>query len=100
MFVIGLASFLAVLSAGQANANSPARMTAAAETPGGSTPPVTPGATPAAPSERMVCTSTAVTGSRFPVRRCRTEAQALAERNESRDQLRQAQGARMPSSGN
>lgn len=100
MFVIGLASLLAVLSAGQASTAGTARDTAAAQTPGGSTPPVTPGAAPAAPRQRMVCTTTEVTGTRFPVRRCRTAAQAAAERTESQDQLRQAQFNRMPSSGN
>jgi hypothetical protein len=77
-----------------------ARPTAATETPAGSTPPTTPGATAAAANERQVCTSTPVTGSRFPIRRCRSVAQAEAEQNESRDQLRQAQGTRLPPSGN
>ena len=97
-------SLAALLSAGQQSQSTveagATRPTAAAETPGGSTPPTTPGATTAAANERQVCTSTPVTGSRFPIRRCRTVAQAEAERNESRDQLRQAQGSRMPSSGN
>lgn len=104
MFMIGLLSLAAVLSTGQqspsgSEAQAP-RPTAAAETPGRSTPPATPGAAAAEPAERQVCTTTQVTGTRFPIRRCRTATQAAAERNESRDQLRQAQGARMPSSGN
>lgn len=61
------------------------------------------GAVPAAGTapapERMICTSIPVTGSRFPIRRCRTPAQAEADRAESAEMLRRMQGARTPPAG-
>lgn len=104
MFVISLMSLVAALTAGQQPAGGTetitTRSTAAAQSPGGSTPPTTPGGGPAMPGDRMICTSVQVTGTRFPVRRCRTAAQLEAERTESREQLRQVQASRMPSTGN
>lgn len=54
------------------------------------------GAAPSVPGERVVCTSTQITGSRFPVRRCRTVGQLGSERHEAQDQLNQAQVNRLP----
>lgn len=62
----------------------------------------TPGAAPepAAPArERLICTSEQVTGTRFPIRRCRTAAQIAADRVESQEMLRRQQGARVPPAG-
>jgi len=84
-------------SSAAARGETPAgRQTAAAQTPGGSNPPSTPGTGPAVTGERMICTSVPVTGSRFPIRRCRTAEQANLERIESQEALRRSQGARVP----
>lgn len=61
-------------------------------------PVATLGAGPSVAGERVVCTNTQVTGSRFPIRRCRTVGQMSSERNEARDQLHHAQVNRLPSS--
>lgn len=50
----------------------------------------------APPQERLICTTQQITGTRFPVRRCRTAAQVEADRAESQEMLRRQQGARVP----
>lgn len=56
--------------------------------------------TPTGPvRERLICTNQQVTGSRFPIRRCRTVAQIAADRVESQEMLRRQQGARVPPAG-
>jgi hypothetical protein len=56
--------------------------------------------TPAAPAqERLICTNQQVTGTRFPIRRCRTLAQINADRVESQEMLRRQQGSRTPPAG-
>lgn len=102
--LIPLISLVAALSmtqqpTGGAAQPAPARSAAAVTTATpGSAPNTTLGEAPAAPTERVVCTNTQVTGSRFPIRRCRTVGQANGERQEAVDQLRQAQINRLPSS--
>lgn len=81
--------------AAQAAPTQPAAVTT--ETPG-TTRVGTLGAAPSVPGERVVCTSTQVTGSRFPIRRCRTIGQLGSERQEAQDQLNQAQANRLPGS--
>jgi hypothetical protein len=80
--------------------------TAPAQTPTApavETPAATSGAaapTPAAPTqERLICTNQQVTGTRFPIRRCRTVAQINADRLESQEMLRRQQGSRVPPAG-
>lgn len=60
--------------------------------------PETPAAPPAAPP-RMICRSEQVTGTRFPIRRCRQAGDTEAERAESQEMLRRMQGARTPPAG-
>ncbi|GEM_PF-1368655 len=48
---------------------------------------------------RMICRNEQVTGTRFPIRRCRSAVQTEAERAEGRDMLRRMQGARTPPQG-
>lgn len=107
MFVV-LISLAAALAAGpqsttEGTASAPRPGTAPASsvsavstaTPG-TAPVSTLGSAPSAAGERVVCTNTQVTGTRFPIRRCRTLSQLNSERNEARDQLNQSQVNRMP----
>ena len=53
-----------------------------------------PASTPAAERPRLICTNEQVTGSRFPIRRCRTARQTTVEREESQDMLNRMNGSR------
>jgi len=46
-----------------------------------------------ADDQQMVCKSEEVLGSRLPVKRCRTAAQAAADKQNAREELERAQGA-------
>lgn len=70
----------------QASAPAPARAVS-------ETPPATERASAAEPP-RMVCRMVQVTGTRFPVRQCRSSQQSEEERAESREMLRRMQGSR------
>lgn len=65
-----------------------------------STTPSPEATTPATPeaAPRQICRNEQVTGSRFPIRRCRNVVQTDAEAAESREMLRRMQGARTPPS--
>lgn len=102
MPLITLVSLIVALSGGQQSATSGApepvaeRQTAGDQTPGGSNPASTLGAAPARPGDRLICSNTQVTGTRFPIRRCRTAEQISLERIEAQEELRRQQGARVP----
>lgn len=88
--VLAFAAALTQTSPGQA----PTVETSATAAPGAAAP------APAAPAqERLICTNQQVTGTRFPIRRCRTLAQINADRVESQEMLRRQQGARTPPAG-
>jgi len=85
-----------VQTGGQAEVAATAN--AAPEAPASGAPDAAP--TPTGPArERLICTNQQVTGSRFPIRRCRTAAQITADRVESQEMLRRQQGARVPPAG-
>lgn len=89
--VLAFAAALAQTSPAQA----PTVETSAAAAPSGAAAPA-----PAAPAqERLICTNQQVTGTRFPIRRCRTLAQINADRVESQEMLRRQQGSRTPPAG-
>jgi len=89
--VLAFAAALAQTSPAQA----PTVETSATAAPSGAAAPA-----PAAPAqERLICTNQQVTGTRFPIRRCRTLAQINADRVESQEMLRRQQGARLPPAG-
>ncbi len=96
-----LMSMIAALSAGQqaqttgGAAPAPSTVAPVAESAPASSPDT---ADSTAARDRQVCISIPVTGSRFPIRRCRSQAQADAERLEAQDALRRSQSNRLPSS--
>jgi hypothetical protein len=80
----------------------------AVQTPAAAAPAASPAAqvypttqSPAAlgASTRLICTSQPVTGSRFPIRTCRTAEQIARDRIDDQELLRRQQGSRTPPVG-
>lgn len=99
--VLAFAAALAQTSPAQSHTGGQADAAPAVEAPAGATSATASGAATAATSgaptqERLICTTQQVTGTRFPVRRCRTAAQIASDRVESQEMLRRQQGARVP----
>jgi hypothetical protein len=95
-------SLIAALSAGQQVQTTGGAQTAPSTTSApvaqAAPAPATTTETATTDRDRVVCISIPVTGSRFPIRRCRTQAQADAERIDAQDDLRRSQSNRLPSS--
>ncbi|QTC90575.1 hypothetical protein [Brevundimonas goettingensis] len=96
-------AFAAALQTSPAQTGGQVEAATTVQTPGVEAPAGTASAaapTPAEPArERLICTNEQVTGTRFPIRRCRTAAQIAADRVESQEMLRRQQGSRTPPAG-
>lgn len=98
--VLAFAAALVQTSSAQAQTSGPAVAAPAVAVPAGVTSGPATAPTPGAPTqERLICTNQQVTGTRFPIRRCRTAAQINADRVESQEMLRRQQGSRTPPAG-